>query len=68
MALIIHCPSFLVAKALSRLDSYYRLWEWYQSSGIPPLRRHAIAAKAHGIVWYDRTMACATDHEEAVKK
>lgn len=51
------CPSFLVAKALSRLQTFYWVWEQYRNSSVPPLRRHAIAAKAHGLVWHDRTLA-----------
>lgn len=62
------CPTFLIAKALSRMDWFYRIWEWSRESPIPAIRAYSIAAKAHGIVWYDRTMACATDHEEAPKK
>lgn len=50
------CPSFLVAKALSRLDTFYRLWERDRSSKTPELRGLAIAAKTYGIVFHDRTL------------
>ncbi|WP_122418620.1 hypothetical protein [Pseudomonas viridiflava] len=52
---IIVCPTFLIAKALSRLNTFYWFWDHYRHSPIPNQRRHAIAAKAHGLIWYDRT-------------
>ena len=61
--IVIQCPSFLIAKALSRLQTFYCLWETYRESQITSLRRHAIAAKAHGLVWHDRTLICATGEQ-----
>ncbi|QJI40497.1 hypothetical protein HKK52_06060 [Pseudomonas sp. ADAK2] len=58
---VIICPSFLVAKALSRLDTFYHLRERDRNSAVPALRGLAIAAKAYGIVSHDRTLACASE-------
>ncbi len=55
------CPCFLAAKALSRLQTFYWIWEHYRDSSVPPLRRHAIAAKAHGLVWHDRTLSVSAE-------
>ena len=54
---VIACPSFLVAKALTRLDTLYRLLERDRNSAAPALRSLAIAAKTYGIVFHDQALA-----------
>jgi len=55
------CPSFVVAKALERLITFYGLWERDRNSKYPELRRLALGAKTHGIVAHDRTLNASTE-------
>ncbi len=59
--IVTECPSFVVAKALERLITFYRMWELDRDSKYPELRSLALAAKAHGIVAHDRTLNIARE-------
>lgn len=61
----INCPSFVVARALARLDAFYRLWERDRNSKVPALRGLAIAAKAYGLVLHDQTLDCSQTEKDA---
>lgn len=50
------CPSFTVAKALTRLSTFYAIWEKSQRHPFAPIRSTALFAKAHGLVIHDRTL------------
>lgn len=58
---VTYCPSWLVAMALTRLSTWYWLWERDINSRNPGLRRLALRAKATGIVSHDRILACASE-------
>ena len=58
---VITCPSFLVASALSSLETFYQLWDRYKNSSNPAYRGLALAAKSYGLVAHDRKLAIASE-------
>lgn len=43
--------------ALSSLEQWYVTWDMFQRYGSGEVKRRALCAKAHGLVWHDRHLA-----------
>jgi hypothetical protein len=60
----IHCPNWIVARALTRLTNCYARWEVHRCSTNGRIRRLGLWAKTRGIVEHDRLLACQSEPNE----